>query len=72
MKHIEKATDLLSMIDEDNLLHDKVDEFGSLDLSERESECIANNLSLATNQWMVLKGRLERAEQRIKELEKEI
>ena len=72
MKHIEKATDLLSMIDEDNLLHDKVDEFGSLDLSERESEAVSYNLSLATNQWMVLKGRLERAEQRIKELEKEI
>ena len=72
MKHIEKATDLLSMIDEDNLLHDKVDEFGSLDLSERESEAVSYNLSLATNQWMVLKGRLERAEQRIKELEKAI
>ena len=72
MKHIEKATDLLSMIEEDNLLHDKVDEFGSLDLSERESEAVSYNLSLATNQWMVLKGRLERAEQRIKELEKEI
>ena len=72
MKHIEKATDLLSMIDEDNLLHDKVDEFGSLDLSEREIECVSYNLSLATNQWMVLKGRLERAEQKIKDMEKEI
>ena len=69
MKTIEKATDLLDMIDQEALLQDKVNEFGSLDLSERESECVSYNFSLATNKWLVFKGLFEKAEQRIKELE---
>ena len=66
MKHIEKVTDLLDMIDQEEILRDKMDEFGILDLSERESECVVHNFSVAAHKWMVLKGQLEKAEQRIR------
>ena len=66
MKTIEKATDLIPMLDQEALLMDKFNEFGVLDLSERESECVVHNFSVAAHKWMVLKGQLEKAEQRIR------